>query len=970
MATQDFDLVEEQYIKEIDSRARLLQHKKTGARVLSILNEDENKVFGITFRTPPRDNTGIAHILEHSVLCGSRKYPTKEPFIELLKGSLQTFLNAMTFPDKTCYPVASQNMQDFYNLMDVYLDAAFFPRITPEIFAQEGWHLELESKDSPLTYKGVVYNEMKGAYSSPESLLAEYTQQSLFPDSTYGLDSGGDPRSIPQLTYQDFVDFHRKFYHPSNSWIFFYGNDPEEKRLEKLGEYLNQFDKLEVDSKVKTQPRQKLVSRIKKYYSSSPDQAEKGNMLTVNWLLPDTTDTFTNISLRILNYILIGMPASPLRKRLIDSGLGEDLAGCGLETELRQQFYSIGLKGVTPEDTPKVESLVLSTLEELAKSGLDTNIIQAALNTVEFNLRENNTGSFPRGLAVMLRSLSTWLHEDSPFALLNFTAHIEEIKKRIQNREKFFENLIQEHFLNNEHRTTLELEPDTGLEERMLKEEAAELQEIKENMDNQQLGEVMTRTRTLQEIQAAPDSPEELAKIPRLNREDLEKGIKHIPFQEQEVQGVTVLEHDLSTSGIVYLDLGLNTHLLPQKYISFIPLFGRALLEAGTEKEDFTQLTTRIRRECGGISPVPFAHQIQGQKDCSAWLFFRGKSLSDQTDNLLTILNDILNATRLDNKERFRQIVLEEKAEMEEMLIPAGHQVVGMRLRARFTEAGWVQEHMNGISYLIFLRHLLTRIDSDWEEVLHCLQDIHHTLVHKNSLLFNVTADQEDLDKTRDKLDAFISGMQEREVTPTKWVPRCLPGHEGMTLPSQVNYVGKAVDLYQGGYQFHAASLVASKYLRTGHLWEKIRVMGGAYGAFCSFDHLSGTMSFLSYRDPNITETLAAFDSSAEHLMQSTLSGNELEKAIIGTIGAMDAYQLPDAKGFTSMTRYLAGISDEERQRIREEILGCREANIQEFAAALDRVMDQEMISVLGSEEKIKQAREDGVDLENVFPVL
>ena len=970
MHNQGYSLIQEEWIPEISSNARLLEHEKTGARILSVKNNDENKVFGIAFRTPPRDNTGVAHILEHSVLCGSEKYPSKEPFVELLKGSLQTFLNAMTFPDKTCYPVASQNLQDFYNLMDVYLDAVFYPRITPEIFAQEGWHLELEDKESPLKYKGVVYNEMKGAYSSPDSLLGEYTQQSLFPDSTYGLDSGGDPEKIPELTYEDFLDFHRRFYHPSNSWIFIYGDDPEEERLKKLSQYLDRFDRLEVDSEVRAQPAKELNNRVVKYYSASPDQAQKGSMATVNWLLPDTEDIFTNISLRILNYILIGMPASPLRKKLIDSGLGEDLAGFGLETELKQMFYSTGLRGISARDTDKVEDMVLSTLEDLASSGLDPDIVEAAMNTVEFHLRENNTGSFPRGLAVMLRSLTTWLYDGAPFDILHFEPQLKEIRKRLENGETLFEDLIRKHFLDNPHRTTLELHPDTELEERMQKREEERLKEIKKNMDDSELGRVLTQTRTLRDMQAAPDKPEDLAKIPRLNREDLDKEIKKIPMQKTEVDGVPVLTHEQPASGIVYLDLGLNTHLLPQKYVPYIPLFGRALLETGTDREDFAQLTTRIRRECGGLDPVPFSHQVRGQKDSSSWLFLRGKALADHTDKLLGILTDVLTSARLDNRERFRQIVLEEKAGLEQMLIPAGHQVVGMRLKARFTEAGWVQEHMSGISHLIFLRHLLTRIDSDWEEVLHCLRDIRHILVNKNAFILNLTAEKKDLEKTMSGLPGFISGFEDREISHTNWIPGCLPGHEGITLPAQVNYVGKAVNLYDGGYEFHGAALAASKYLRTGYLWEKIRVMGGAYGAFCHFDHLSGLMTFLSYRDPNVTETLAAFDSSGKQLLQTDMSGDELEKAVVGTIGAMDAYQFPDAKGFTSMTRYLAGIDEELRQEIRDQVLSCTREDIQTFASALDKVMDKEMISILGSEAKIEQAQKDGVELENVFPVL
>ena len=391
-----FELIEKREIRELKTEARLYRHRKTGAEILSMISDDENKVFGITFRTPPFDSTGVAHILEHSVLCGSRKYPVKEPFVELLKGSLQTFLNAFTYPDKTCYPVASQNLQDFYNLMDVYLDAVFYPRITPAIFQQEGWHFELEKKEAEMVFKGVVFNEMKGAYSSPDNVLSEYSLQSLFPDNAYGLDSGGDPKQIPNLTYEQFYAFHERYYHPSNARIFFYGDDDPEERLHRLEAVLKAFEPVSVDSNVQLQlPFDKPWKRVHPYMAGEADGTNPRGMITVNWLLEETTRVDINFSLRILEYILLGMPASPLRKALIDSGLGEDLTGGGLETELRQMYFSTGLKGIETENAQKIEDLILDTLKSLSLSGIDPHTVAAALNTIEFRLRENNTGSFP-----------------------------------------------------------------------------------------------------------------------------------------------------------------------------------------------------------------------------------------------------------------------------------------------------------------------------------------------------------------------------------------------------------------------------------------------------------------------------------------------------------------------------------------------------------------------------------------------
>ena len=965
-----YRLLEERHILEINSRARLFEHKKTGARILSLLNEDENKVFSINFRTPPRDNTGVPHILEHSVLCGSRRYKVKEPFVELLKSSVQTFLNAVTFPDKTCYPVASQNLQDLYNLMDVYLDSVLHPRISRHIFEQEGWHYELDRPDSQLKYKGVVFNEMKGAYSSPESLLADYSQQSIFPDSTYGYDAGGDPDQIPDLTYEDFVDFHKKFYHPSNAFIFFYGDNPEEERLEKLAVFLDEFDRLEVDSSIITQEKKDLNHRIVKSYSASDSNSPK-SYLTVNWLLPETFDPRLNLSLRILDFILTGMPASPLRKALIESGLGEDLTGAGLETDIRQMYYSTGLMGVEKENLDQVEKLIESTLNDLAGQGIDPEIIKAALNSLEFALRENNTGSFPRGMAVMFRALTTWLYGESPFSLLEFSPVLDEIKKQVEKGDKLFENLIRDHLLNNSHKSVVILEPDPELGSRIQEKEKAGLEKVKKSLSEDQVQEIIINTRELKKAQSRPDDPAELSRIPRLKRSDLDKDLKQIPMQESETNQVKVLFHPQPTAGIFYLDLGFDLHFLPQKYLAYAPLFGRALVETGTHRQDFVQLTTRIRQKTGGISPAIFSHSIMGSKDSACRLFLRGKSLPRDIGELYNILKDILMDVDLDNKTRFRQIVLEEKASMEQSLVPAGHRFVATRLKARYTEADWAQEHMSGISYLLFLRHLAALIDKNWDQVRKDLEQIRFLLFHKESMLVNITAEQGLFDEHQDQLDGFLSLIPKYDIVPSTWVSCCLPGNEGIFIPARVNYVGKSVDLGQSGYEFHGSSLVAARFLRAGWLWDQIRVQGGAYGAFGMYDYLSSIMTFASYRDPNIIETIKAFKGSGAYLTRDELDPDEVEKTVIGAIGEMDSYQLPDAKGFTSMARYLAGITHEHRQKVREDVLGTTLEDFREFGRALDSALNNDpgMVCVMGGQEQVEKSAPE-LALENTFRIL
>ncbi len=768
--TQGFQLIKEQKIKELNIYARLYHHLKTGAEVLSLSNDDENKVFGVAFRTPPRDSTGIAHILEHSVLCGSRKYPVKEPFVELLKGSLKTFLNAFTFPDKTCYPVASQNIQDFYNLIDVYLDAVFYPRLTPQIFQQEGWHFELTNLEAPLTYKGVVFNEMKGAYSSPDNSLSEHSLQSLFPDNPYGVDSGGDPKHIPDLTFEKFQRFHQQHYHPANARFFFYGDDDPEDRLKLLEGYFKDFGPLKVDSNIHLQvPFQKSRRIVRPFMVGEGKKDDLRGMITLNWMLTESTDVTTNFALRILNYILLGMPASPLRKALIDSGLGEDITGEGLGTELRQLYFSTGLKGIRVETADRVETLILETLRHLAEKGIDPKTVEAALNTVEFRLRENNTGSFPKGLSLMLRCLTTWLYEGDPLALLSFETPLKMIKTAVRSKDPLFEKMLHRLFVNNPHRTTLILTPDPELEQKESALEQQRLTTAKNAMDHDNLARVLEETRTLKHMQETPDSTEDLATIPVLQLEDLDKKNKVIPITSQNKQGTQILFHDLLTNGIVYFDLGFNLHALSDKYLPYAPLFGRALVEMGTDKEDFVSLMQRINRKTGGIRPHTLNAAVKNQSKGASWLFLRGKAMQHQATDLMNIMRDVLLGVRLDNQQRFRQMVLEAKARVEQKIIPNGHEMVNARLRAHFSEAHWATEQMAGISYLFFLRELAETVDNNWEEVLQTLREIHRVLINRNAAVINITMPNRDLTAVQPPMEALLKSLPAKEAVDQIW---------------------------------------------------------------------------------------------------------------------------------------------------------------------------------------------------------
>lgn len=951
-----FARIGETDIPEINTKARLYRHVKTGARLLSLENDDENKVFGVSFRTPPKDATGVAHILEHSVLCGSKKYPVKEPFVELLKGSLQTFLNAFTYPDKTCYPVASQNLKDFYNLVDVYLDAVFQPLITPLIFQQEGWHYELEKPEDPLTIKGVVYNEMKGAYSSPDRLLVEYSQHAIFPDTPYGVDSGGDPRRIPELTYEAFKAFHADHYHPSNAWFFFYGDDDPEKRLAVVGEAIRRFQALKASTEIADQPPFAEPRRVVYPYAVGAEESPKA-MVTVNWLLTPTEPPERNVALHILSYILLGMPGSPLRKALIDSGLGEDLAGVGLEGELQRMYFSTGLKGIAEENAERVEALILDTLRDLAEDGISPQTVEAAVNTVEFRLRENNTGNYPRGLALMLRSLTTWLYDGDPLSLLAFEKPLEAVKRRAQPGSGYFEALIRGHFLENPHRVTVLLKPDLELEARWNAEERRRLEAIKATMSPEEVQKVIETTREIRKMQETPDPPEALAALPRLHLSDIDRRNKTIPLDLSTRAGVPFLFHDLFTNGILYLDLGFDLRALPGDLLPYVGLFGRALVEMGTETEDYVGLSQRISQKTGGIRPQVHTATLKDGETGAGWLFLRGKAMVSKADDLLEILRDVLLTVRLDHRERFRQMVLESKARMEQRVIPEGHRLVMLRLMAPFGSADWAAEKMKGVSYLAFLRDLARKVDSEWDGVHRSLEAVRTHLIGCGRMVVNVTLDGDSWASLASKMDAFLGALPEGDGGRSGWRPEVFPLHEGLVVPTQVNYVGKGFNLYRTGYRFHGSALVASHFLRTAWLWDRIRVQGGAYGAFSRLDRFSGDFAMVSYRDPHVVKTLKVFDETAAFLKNLSLNQEEITKSVIGVIGDMDRYMLPDAKGFTSMIRHLTGDDEDTRQRMREEILETSLQDLRRFGDALGEFADRGRVAVLGAASAVEEAR-------------
>lgn len=958
-----FNLIQEQDIPELNATAKLYLHKRTGARLLSFINDDDNKVFGISFRTTPKDSTGVAHILEHSVLAGSEKYPVKEPFVELLKGSLATFINAFTFPDKTIYPVASQNVEDFYNLIDVYMDAVLHPRITPQTLMQEGWHYEINDPSDPLTYKGVVFNEMKGAYSSPDGILEQRVYSSLFPKHIYGVNSGGDPHDIPNLTYENFKKFHETHYHPSNSYIFFYGNDDPEKRLSLIEGYLKPYKRKKVKSNI---PDGKPFKRPKKveytYDAGSDPDIEKKNYLVINWKLPNTSDAVLNFSFRILGHILIGTPASPLKKALLDSGYGEDLAGIGMETELKSLIFSTGLKGTKARHARKIERLIFDTLTTLAQDGIDPDMVAAAMNTIEFRLRENNTGAYPVGIALLRRALTTWIYDENPIKLLAFEGPLDTIKTTLISDSRYFEKLIKTHLLDNLHRTIIRLRPDPEEGKRIAEDERIRLASIRSNLNDTQIADLVAATRELKNLQETPDTAEALATLPILNLSDIEKVNKIIPIESQTNQNTDILYHDIFTNGIFYLDLGFDLHSLTREQLPLTGIFTRALFEMGTMTEDFVKLSQRTGKHTGGIHATTEAIPHRHSPESIARFIVRGKATIQHVPDLLGILKDILLTVNLDNRTRLKQIVLEEKASMEAAIIPNGHSFALSRIGSQLNEADWIKEQTSGIAQLFALRELATEIDHKWKSVLRRFEALRDALINRNALIVNVTVDGTNWKMIRQQLDAFLGTIPSQPYSPNSFGFSPAAIREGLTIPSQVNYVANGADLYKQGYIYDGSVHVVTNYLSMTYVWEKLRVQGGAYGGYSIFDDRTGVFSFFSYRDPNLATTLDNYDHAPSYLKEldrSRLTDRELTKAILRAIARMDTYQLPDAKGYTSMIRHLSGDTEEFRQLVREQVLSTNGEDFISFGEVLEKAKSGATISVIGSQSGIEKANVD-----------
>ena len=955
-----YELVKEEEIEDIHARGYLLRHKKSGARVLLMENDDENKVFNIAFRTPPANSTGVAHILEHSVLEGSREFPLKDPFVELVKGSLNTFLNAMTYPDRTMYPVASCNDADFKNLMHVYLDAVFYPNIyeRKEIFLQEGWNYQLESEDAPLCYNGVVYNEMKGAFSSADEVLEREIFNSLFPDTPYGVESGGDPSCIPDLTYEEFLDFHRKYYHPANSYIYLYGNMDMEAYLAWMDEkYLNAFEKITVESEIPLQKPFEAPKELRIPYPVLEDETEEDNTyLSCNMVTGNALDVRLSLAFSILEYVLLDAPGAPVKQALLDAGIGKDVYGA-YEDGILQPFFSIVAKNAREEKKEEFFRIIRSTLEEIAANGIDQKAVEAGINYFEFRFREADYGSFPKGLIYGIDLFDSWLYsEDEPWSYLKQLDVYEELKTLAG--QGYFENLIREYLLDNPHCTVVTLYPEPGLASRREEAVAKKLVDYKAGLTEEQIRELVRQTAALKEYQEEEDSEEVKKKIPLLKRSDIRRESIRLYNEEHCVDGISVVHHDLFTNGIGYLTLLFNTERVPDEHIPYMGILKSVLGYVDTEHYSYGELFHTINANSGGIAcGLQVFAKPEEEKDCYRMFGVRAKYLYPKTGFVFSMIREILTSSNLRDEKRLYEILASLKSRLQESLTSAGNSTAVMRAASYDSPMSWFQDRTSGISFYHLVEDLEANFQEKKEELFEILEKLVKEIFRPENLIISFTSEKKGLEKLEQEIPELKRCLYTEPVDTGSIRYRFEKKNEAFCTSGQVQYVALHGNYKKAGYAYTGALRILKVILSYDYLWNNVRVKGGAYGCSGGFQR-NGNVFFASYRDPNLSGTLDVYRNCPEYIRNFDADEREMTKYIIGTISELDVPMNPAAKGQLSMSAWFTKQTEADFQKERDEVLNATAEDIRRTADLVEAALAQNNLCVIGSEAAIQKEKE------------
>ncbi|SCZ80238.1 insulinase family protein [Pseudobutyrivibrio xylanivorans] len=964
-----YELIKEEKLEGLDSLGFIFEHKKTKARICFISNDDVNKVFYVGFRTPPKDSTGVAHIVEHTVLCGSEKYPVKDPFVELVKGSLNTFLNAITYPDKTVYPIASTNDNDYMNLIDVYMDAVFHPNIYKyrEIFEQEGWHYEMEDEDSDLTINGVVYNEMKGAYSSPDDVLNRQILNSLFPDTTYAIESGGDPKVIPSLTYEDFLAFHSKYYHPSNSYIYIYGDVDIDDLLEYLDtKYLRYYDYLEVDSEIQMQkPFDKPVEITLDYSIAADQDPENNTYLSYNVCIGDVLDSNMYRAFDILNYALVSAPGAPLYQALIDANIAEDVE-CSFESSQRQMFFSIVARGANEEDKDRFVEIIETTLEKEIKKGIDKKTLFAAINGEQFRARELDFGSAPKGLIIGLQLLDSWLYDKSrPFLHLHSIEVLEKIKSRVENG--LFDYIADVYLLSNNHKSIVTLRPKQGLTGADDEELRRHLADVKSKLSKEEIKEIVEHTAYLKEYQETPSPKKDLEKIPMLSRLDLKREARPIDLSVHDEDGTTLLHHKVSTNGIHYFNMVFDISDISAEWLPYVSMLERFIGLMDTEHYTYTDFTNEMYLHTGGISTNTAVYEVFDSPDeCRVTFEVRSKFIYDEADAAKDLAMEMILHSDFSDEKRLKELITAEKSHMESNISSRGNMIAATRARCGFSKKAAISEAGSGITFYRFLVDLEENFDSRKEEVISKLNLLTKYIFSKSRLIVSSTGKAEVLSQAK-RLAAEIKPLlseerydfggfkfEEHEVK------------EALKDASQIQYVAMAGDFRKAGYEYNGAFKILNTILGYDYFWIKVRVQGGAYGCNMNSSR-QGDLVFVSYRDPNLTETLKVFEETGDYLRNFTADDRDMTKYIIGTVSGMDTPLTPSQRGLRGLNCYMSGTTYENLQKVRNEVLDATVEDIRALAAPIDAAVAQRYICVVGNENVIEDNKEIFKEISSLY---
>ena len=958
-----YEVLKEEELQDIHSKGWLLRHKKTGARVMLIENSDENKVFNIAFRTPPKNSTGVAHILEHSVLCGSREFPIKDPFVELVKGSLNTFLNAMTYPDKTCYPVASCNDRDFQNLMHVYLDAVFYPNIykKEEIFRQEGWNYHLEKKEGPLKYNGVVYNEMKGAFSSPDDVLEREIMNSLFPDTTYGCESGGDPVNIPDLSYEEFLDFHRQYYHPSNSFIYLYGNIDMEEKLEFLdSHYLSAFDSLAIDSEIRDQEAFAQVKDIQKPYPVSEDEGEEDNTyLSYNMVAGNAMDSQMAMAFEVLDYALLSAPGAPLKKALLDAGVGKDISG-SYDNGVYQPIFSVISKNANVEQKEEFVRLIEDTLKDIVKNGINKKALRAGINYHEFRFREADFGNYPRGLMYGLQLFDSWLYDETkPFIHMQAIPTFEFLKEQVETG--YFEELIQKYLLDNTHGSIVIIKPERGRTARMDKELADKLQAYKDSLSKEEIDALVKATKELEEYQEEESAPEDLAKIPVLGREDISREIAPIYNKELETGGVKLVHHEVETNGIGYTALLFDLSGIPEEKLPYISILQSVLGIINTKNYEYSELFNEINVHTGGIgTSLELYTDVTKvkEKEFRATFEIKGKALYPKMDVLFSMMREILMESDLGDEKRLKEILAMLKSRLQMSFLSSGHTTAALRSLSYTSPMAKFKDDTDGIGYYEVVKELEENFEEKKAELIANLRQIAQQIFRKDNLIISYTSSADGLAPMEEAFAKIADTLHtEEKEAETPCEIHCVKRNEGFKTSSKVQYVARTGNFIDRGVEYTGALQILKVILSYDYLWQNVRVKGGAYGCMSSFNRI-GEGYLVSYRDPNLEKTMEIYEGVVDYLKNFNVDDRDMNKFIIGTISNIDRPMNPAAKGSRSMNLYMNHVSAEMIREERNQILDAQQADIRALADVLQALLDAHELCVIGGEEKIEEQKE------------